>query len=124
MRSRRSGPLPRGAERVTIAERRQGLAHGIHVPPTVRSSGPRTLILGFAGNAWNAPGRRRLPPPVYPAEDMVAFHYRGYASTGSPSAEALIEDLPLIYDLRSRSAPPKQPSPGFQHWQRDRAARG
>lgn len=30
---------------------------------------------------------------------MVAFHYRGYApSTGSPSAEALSGDAPLVYD--------------------------
>jgi pimeloyl-ACP methyl ester carboxylesterase len=37
---------------------------------------------------------------MFPDADVVAFHYRGYApSTGSPSAEALITDAPLVYDL-------------------------
>jgi hypothetical protein len=37
---------------------------------------------------------------LYPDIDVAAFHYRGYRpSTGQPSAEALIADAPLVYDL-------------------------
>ena len=37
---------------------------------------------------------------LFPDDEVVAFHYRGYApSTGSPSAEALIADAPLVYDV-------------------------
>ena len=36
---------------------------------------------------------------IYPDHHVVAFHYRGYPpSTGSPSAEALIADAPLVFD--------------------------
>jgi pimeloyl-ACP methyl ester carboxylesterase len=40
---------------------------------------------------------------------VVAFHYRGYApSTGSPSAESLIADAPLVYDLAVQKLKPKR----------------
>ena len=62
------------------------------------------LILGFGGNAWNGQDVAEYLHKLFPDDEVVAFHYRGYApSTGSPSAEALIADAPLVYDLRSTS---------------------
>ena len=59
-----------------------------------------TLLLGFGGNAWNGQDVAEYLHEVFSDEEVVAFHYRGYApSTGSPSAQALIADAPLIYDL-------------------------
>lgn len=100
------GPLPRGTERVTIAGADGAQLHGVHVPPALSSSNPRTLILGFAGNAWNSEDAASFLHNVYPDADIVAFHYRGYRpSTGSPSAEGLIEDAPLVYDFATGRIP-------------------
>ena len=46
---------------------------------------------------------------------MVAFHYRGYSpSTGSPSAQALIADAPLVYDAAiKRTKPARVVAVGF-----------
>jgi uncharacterized protein len=83
---------------------------GIHIPADLPDSGrekkqagdsdgPRTLILGFGGNAWNGQNVAEYLHELYPRRDVIAFHYRGYApSTGAPSAEALIADAPLVYD--------------------------
>lgn len=94
------GPLPRGAERVKIAVDGGKQLHGVHVPPAAHPPGARTLILGFPGNAWNSDDAATFLHGLYPAADIVVFHYRGYRpSTGSPSAEALLEDAPLVYDF-------------------------
>ena len=71
---------------------------GIRIPAGTPDSG-KILILGFGGNAWNGQDVAEYLHELYPDLDIVVFHYRGYApSTGSPSAEALIADGPLIYD--------------------------
>lgn len=71
---------------------------GIYIPAD-RPAHQKTLILGFGGNAWNAQDVAEYLHELFPDEEVVAFHYRGYApSTGSPSAEALIADAPLVYD--------------------------
>ena len=77
--------------------------------------GKRTLILGFGGNAWNAEDAASYLHNVYPSADIVAFYYRGYRpSTGSPSAEALLEDAPLVYDFAvSRIHPDRTVAVGF-----------
>ena len=59
------------------------------------------------------PGTGRTSPNIFtssiPDDDVVAFHYRGYApSTGSPSAEALIADAPLVYDAAVARIRPKR----------------
>jgi uncharacterized protein len=94
-----AGPWPKDAERLSLkAAGGQELA-GIHIPPD-EASKERTLILGFGGNAWNAQDVAEYLHELFPDEDIVAFHYRGYApSRGSPSSEALIADAPLVYDL-------------------------
>ena len=94
-----AGPLPEGAERLSaVAADGTGLA-GLHIPADEPQTRP-TLILGFGGNAWNAQDVAEYLHEVFPHQDVIAFHYRGYApSRGSPSADALIADAPLVYDL-------------------------
>ena len=94
-----SGPLPPGAEILELSTPDRTSLAGVHIPPDEPSK-DRTLILGFGGNAWNGQDVAEYLHELFPGEDVVAFHYRGYEpSTGSPSAEALIADAPLVYDL-------------------------
>lgn len=96
----RAGPLPPGAEQLELRTAGGDQLHGVHFHPSTKSGGPRTLILGFGGNAWNGQDVAQYLHEVFPEADVVAFHYRGYApSTGSPSAEALMTDAPLVHDL-------------------------
>lgn len=95
----RAGPLPAGAEPLSLKSADGQELAGIHIPPD-RRRGDRTLILGFGGNAWNAQDVAEYLHQIYPGQDVIVFHYRGYRpSGGSPSAQALIADAPLIYDL-------------------------
>lgn len=103
-----SGPLPTGAERLSLTSADGYELAGIRIPPD-EPSGDGTLILGFGGNAWNGQDVAQYLHELFPNEDVVAFHYRGYApSKGSPSAEALIADAPLIYDLAVERLEPKR----------------
>jgi hypothetical protein len=79
---------------------------GIHIPADGPSKG---LLLGFGGNAWNGQDVAEYLHELFPDHDVMAFHYRGYApSTGSPSAEALIADAPLVYDRAVQQLKPKR----------------
>ena len=101
------GPLPRGTERHTMPSAGGDTLHGVHIPGASRRD--RTLILGFAGTAWNSEDAATYLHKLYPDADIVAFHYRGYwPSTGSPSADALIEDAPLVYDFAQELVAPKR----------------
>ena len=101
------GPLPRGTERHTIETADGDTLHGVHIPGSATRN--RTLILGFAGNAWNSEDAATFLHQLYPDADILAFHYRGYRpSTGSPSAEALIADAPLVYDYAAKLVAPKR----------------
>jgi pimeloyl-ACP methyl ester carboxylesterase len=103
------GPLPPGSTRVSIAAPGGNTLHGVHIAPLEGSSGQRTLILGFGGNAWNAEDAASYLHHLYPPADIVVFHYRGYRpSTGTPSAEALLEDAPLVYDFAVTRVRPKR----------------
>jgi pimeloyl-ACP methyl ester carboxylesterase len=102
------GPLPRGAERVSIAAAEGNTLHGVHISPS-RAAKDRTLILGFAGNAWNSEDAASYLHDLYPSADIIAFHYRGYRpSTGSPSSAALLADAPLVYDFAVSKVRPKR----------------
>lgn len=104
----RAGALPKGADRLTLKVGKDTLS-GVHLPGSRSGAGPRTLILGFAGNAWNSQDAATYLHELYPDDDVIAFHYRGYApSSGSPSAEALLADAPLIYDYAVGQLKPKQ----------------
>jgi len=96
----RAGPLPLGAETLEMETAEGERLHGVHFSPSANEQGTRTLILGFGGNGWNGQDVATYLHQIFPEAHVVAFHYRGYApSTGSPSAQALKDDAPLIYDL-------------------------
>jgi pimeloyl-ACP methyl ester carboxylesterase len=102
-----AGPWPPGADRLSLKTADGSELGGIHIPADHRS-GDTTLILGFGGNAWNAQDVAEYLHELFPNDEVVAFHYRGYApSTGSPSAEALLADAPLVYDGAVERVKPK-----------------
>jgi uncharacterized protein len=93
-----AGPLPPGAERLSVATDDGKMLHGVLIPAD-EPDHQRILVLGFGGNAWNGQDVAEYLHELFPERDVVAFHYRGYApSTGLPSGEALIADAPLVYD--------------------------
>ena len=96
---------------------------GIRIPAEQPSRTP-TLILGFGGNAWNAQDVAEYLHELFPDEEVVSFHYRGYApSKGSPSAQALISDAPLVYDAAVETVKPKDRRGRVQYRERDRRQR-
>jgi pimeloyl-ACP methyl ester carboxylesterase len=109
-----AGPLARGAEQLELRIPHGDILRGVHIAP-VDGSKERVLVLGFGGNAWNAQHVAELLHDIYPGAHVVVFHYRGYApSTGSPSAEALLADAPLIYDMAvQRLRPARTIAAGF-----------
>lgn len=109
------GPLPPGSERLKVETLDGHTLHGVRIPPSAPESGPPTLILGFGGNAWNGEDVASYLHEVYPEAEVVAFHYRGYRpSTGTPSADALIADAPLVYDAAvARLRPERIVAAGF-----------
>jgi pimeloyl-ACP methyl ester carboxylesterase len=103
-----AGPLPPGAERLSLETADGHRLAGIVIPAEVPAR-ERTLILGFGGNAWNGQDVAEYLHELFPECDVVAFHYRGYApSTGAPSAEALLADAQPIYDLAVERVKPKR----------------
>jgi pimeloyl-ACP methyl ester carboxylesterase len=100
-----AGPLPPGAEKVRTRSNDGDVLHGVHIP----GSATGTLVLGFGGNAWNGSDVAAYLHELYPEADVVAFHYRGYSpSGGSPSADALMADAPLVHDFAVRLVKPKR----------------
>jgi pimeloyl-ACP methyl ester carboxylesterase len=109
-----AGPLPPRAERLSVSTADGNSLQGTSIPAEQRDAS-RTLILGFGGNAWNGQDVAEYLHELFPDHDVVTFHYRGYKpSTGSPSAQALIADAPLVYDAAlDRSKPAKVIAVGF-----------
>ena len=102
-----AGPLPSGAERLQVETPDGSTLHGVHLAPIAPVSGKKTLLLGFGGNAWNAQVMATYLHDLFPAADVVAFHYRGYRpSTGSPSSDALMADAPLLLDAAEKRIQP------------------
>ncbi len=103
-----AGPLPPGAEKLSLTTPDGDRLAGIHIP----ADGPtaeRTVLIGFGGNAWNAQDVAEYLHELYPQADVVAFHYRGYKpSSGEPSADSLIADAPLIYDVAVERLKPRR----------------
>ena len=91
-----AGPLAPNGEQLQVKANGGETLRGVHLQPAAET-GPRTLIIGFGGNAWNAQDAAEYLHELFPDAHVIAFHYRGYRpSTGSPSAEALLDDAPLI----------------------------
>jgi pimeloyl-ACP methyl ester carboxylesterase len=109
-----AGPLPPRAERLSVSTPDGNSLQGTSIPAEQRDAS-RTLILGFGGNAWNGQDVAEYLHELFPDHDVVTFHYRGYKpSTGSPSAQALIADAPLVYDAAlDRAKPAKVIAVGF-----------
>jgi len=104
----RAGPIPRGAEETTLLTGDGQTLKGVLIPPDEEQA-VRTLVLGFGGNAWNGQDVAEYLHELFPEEVIAAFHYRGYApSSGSPSAEALISDAPLVFDAVVEKVKPKR----------------
>lgn len=103
-----AGPLPPGAERLLLTTPDGARLEGVHIPAE-RERPQKTLILGFGGNAWNGQDVAEYLHQLFPRDDVVAFHYRGYApSSGTPSSKALIADAPLVYDCAVAKLAPRQ----------------
>jgi hypothetical protein len=105
----RASPMPAGTSRLSLDTADGYRLQGVHIPPSREKGRKRLLAIGFAGNAWNSADAADYLSEVYPEAHVIAFHYRGYSpSTGSPSAQALLADAPLIYDAAVRRAQPQQ----------------
>lgn len=109
-----AGPLPARAEPLSLATADGHQLAGTYIPAAAPAK-DRTLIIGFGGNGWNGQHVAEYLHETFPGADVVAFHYRGYSpSTGSPSAQALIADAPLVYDLAvERLKPDRVVAVGF-----------
>jgi uncharacterized protein len=91
--------LPASAERIELATPDGHTLVGLVLTPVEPPPPDATLILGFGGNAWNAEALALYLHTLLPDRAVAAFHYRGYRpSSGSPSAEALLEDALLVHD--------------------------
>lgn len=100
-----AGPLPPDAEPLTLRSAAGDELHGVHLPPAGPSMEPKTLILGFGGNAWNAQHVAEYLHDIFPKAHVTAFYYRGYRpSAGRPSARALLEDAPLALEAAAGRA--------------------
>jgi len=101
-----AGPLPPRASTLSLQTPDGKTLKGVSIPPDDADS-TKTLVLGFGGNAWNGQDVAEYLHELFPDHEVTAFHYRGYPpSTGSPSAEALIADAPLVYDAAVHRAKP------------------
>jgi uncharacterized protein len=98
-----AGPRPRSAERLGIVSASGHPLRGLHIP-AAEPRRERLVVLGFGGNAWNADDAAVYLHDLYPAAEVVTFHYRGYAPSGGRAGTAAhLADAPLVYDfVRSR----------------------
>lgn len=104
-----AAPPPEGAERLEVRAADGDTLYGIYLPPSVSGVAPRTLLIGFGGNAWNGQDVASYLHGLFPQAHVVAFHYRGYRpSTGRPSADALMADAPLVFDEAVRRINPER----------------
>ena len=110
-----AGPLPRGAAPIHVETADGDTLHGLHVSPSAAAGRPRTLVLGFGGNAWNGADVAAYLHQTFPQADVIVFHYRGYRpSTGNPSAEGLLADAPLLHKFAvERVKPDRTIAVGF-----------
>ena len=103
-----AGPMPQGTDVLTLETPDGETLRGVHIPPS-KPGGDDTMILTFAGNAWNSQEAASYVHQLYPDADVVGFHYRGYRpSTGEPSAKSLFADALLVHDFAAERVKPKR----------------
>lgn len=91
--------LPASAQRLEVRTADGEALAGVRIPGKGERAERVPTLLGFGGNAWNAEGTALYLHGLFPDRTVVTFHYRGYAaSSGRPSAEALLSDSLLIFD--------------------------
>jgi pimeloyl-ACP methyl ester carboxylesterase len=110
-----AGRLPPGAERLQVTTPDGETLHGVHLMPARGGNGPKILLIGFGGNAWNGQDVAAYLHDIFPEAHVVAFHYRGYRpSTGSPSADGLMADAPVVFaEAVRRTTPDRTVIVGF-----------
>lgn len=110
-----SGPLPKGAEPLEVRAPDGVILRGVSIPPVAPPEGPKLLVVGFGGNAWNGQHVAEYLHQSFPQAHVVAFHYRGYRpSDGRPSAQALLRDAPLVLrTAREQVGPERTIAVGF-----------
>lgn len=92
-------PLPAAAERLSIESADGKELAGVFLPAEGEPPAEAALLLGFGGNAWDADLLALYLKSVFPARDVVTFHYRGYGrSAGRPGAAAILSDAVRIHD--------------------------
>lgn len=102
-------PLPAAAERLSIEIDGVGPLAGVFLPADSKPPSEAALLLGFGGNAWDADLLAIYLKSVFPARDVVTFHYRGYGpSAGRPSADAILRDAERIYDAVTAARDPER----------------
>ena len=122
-----AGPLPRGARALVAADARWRRRCSASTSRRTSRAGASTLILGFGGNAWNGQDVAEYLHELYPTRtSSPSIIAATRPRPGSPSAEALIADAPLVYDLAVDEAEAERIDRGrLQHRQRHRRpARG
>ncbi|MEM0946223.1 MAG: alpha/beta fold hydrolase [Pseudomonadota bacterium] len=107
--------LPAHAQRLSVVTASGDRLIGTHVASAQQGRTTGSLVVGFGGNAWNADDMVIYLRSIFPGQDIVAFHYRGYGpSTGGPSAQAILDDALSIYDdVVSRLEPDSVVAVGF-----------
>ncbi len=72
---------------------------GMRIGPAKNVDTNKPILIGFGGNAWQAQNAAEFLHALYPENEVVVFHYRGYGeSAGKPSADRLLSDSLLIFD--------------------------
>ncbi|KAB0265709.1 alpha/beta hydrolase [Microvirga brassicacearum] len=91
--------LPPSAERLEVRTPDGEHLIGVRLQAQSGLRDTEPLLLGFAGNAWNAETMALYLHGLFPESEIVTFHYRGYPpSSGQPGAEALLSDSLSIFD--------------------------
>ncbi|MEX0343622.1 MAG: alpha/beta hydrolase [Rhizobiaceae bacterium] len=82
---------------------------GMRIKPVNNADVNKPILIGFGGNAWQAQNTAEFLHGLYPENEVIAFHYRGYGeSAGKPSAERLLSDSLLIYDHVQETVGPRK----------------
>lgn len=80
---------------------------GMRIPPAKKADDKKPVLIGFGGNAWQARNAAEFLHGLYPENEVIVFHYRGYGeSAGKPSADRLLSDSLLIYDHIQKTIDP------------------